>query len=530
MILSPANHPALSPQLPPASESAAASGAPRRASERPAAPGPLQPRADGSDAGAALAPRQALQVLRPAGQAVAGAAAGAVPTGQHVIDIDWPGLPPAGAGGGQAASAAHSPDRCSPLLFVIGGLAGIASLVSIRNSVRAPSPGERLVSAATAALGGMISTAAYGILIATSRRGRHPAIPAVPVAPVIRGDRREVPQWLGYRERDLHGLPLGEEVARFGEKPGQLGPAAKQFNWDAPNLFVDRAAVDQTQEVSHLLTRALRECPRPENPIGANPIGAIVGTLLDKLATHPELRTDLADRAADANGHCKDRIGIRLGELLLTQALGEIRDAAAAPGDVVLTLVLHAATQAMKRQIATQAMKKQIAGQPGRPDLPSADLLLAGFHTMQSTLQQQGIAVPTLFPADDRRDEEDLHAQRGTLQQDARAIVARYGLQSAEAASSSQAGAASAEGRGAGLALLLRDHGGKAYEDILVARLDHLRAAVLAEWQDRDSAGKGSDGYLLALDQAFGRAIAGALGGDLSDWTPPAASPGRAGG
>jgi hypothetical protein len=78
--------------------------------------------------------------------------------------------------------------------------------------------------------------------------------------------------------------------------------------------------------------------------------------------------------------------------------------------------------------------------------------------------------------------------------------------------------------------MLLRDHGGKACEEIVAARLGHLREPVLADWQERDFAGKGGEGYWPALDQAYGRAIAGALRGDLADWTPPAASPGRSGG
>lgn len=239
------------------------------------------------------------------------------------------------------------------------------------------------------------------------------------------------------------------------------------------------------------------------------------------MATRPELRADLADLVVDANGQCQDRIGIRLGELLLTQSLGEVRDPAAAPGDVVLTLVLHA---------ATQAMKKQLADRLGHDAVPSADLLLAGFHVMQSTLQEQGIDVPTLFPAEDDRDEADLLAQRDTIKPDALEIVRCYGLQPPEGASSSQAGAASSADRGTGLAMLLRDHGGKACDEILTARLTHLREPVLADWREKDDAGKGVEGYFPALDQAYGKAIAGALDGDLADWTPPpATSPGRPG-
>jgi len=502
------NHPALQPQLPSAANPAAASGTVPPALRRPVASELLQPRAGGADASAGGAPRQSLQVLRPGGGQ--GAAAGVVPSGQHVIDIERPGLPLAGSMAEQAGFTTRRPN-CGGVLLTSAVVSGGVAVMSLVTGQMAHSRSDRLGAAVTGLLSTAISVGSCIALFASSRGGRRPAAPAARSNQAFQGDRPEAPHALALRQPSLYGLPLGAEVARFGNQlRGKLGPAG-QFDWNVPMLFVDRAGGDQTLQVSHLLTRALRACERTRDRIAAT-----LGAFLDKLATDPELRADLADLANNSNQHCPDRIGIRLGELLLTQALREVRDAAAAPRDVVLTLVLHAATQAMRWEIVRQL-------EPG--ELPSADLLLAGFHAMQSTLQQHGVAVPTLFPADDQMDEMDLIKLRAILEQIAPAIVECFRLQSAEAAGSSQAGAASAADRGAGLALLLRQYGGEAYEEILAARLDHLRAPLLAEWQERDFAGRGSEGYWPALDQVFGRAIAGALGGDLTDWTLPAAAP-----
>lgn len=496
MVLSLANNSATPPPSPSTAAPAAGSATPPLAPERADATGPLQPRAGGSGAG--VAPRQSLQVLRPEGQVAAGAASTA---GGHVIDIGPPDAQPAGAGAWQAG-VASSRQGWNTGLPAVAALSGMAATASFLSSCYVPEDtgerqGLRTMGFASASAGAV----AFGTWLAMTWRARRAATPA---------ETPEQPLPLDYRQPYLLRQPLAWEVAKWGHLRGTLGPAAKQFDWNAPNLFVDGAGANQTREVSHLLKRALLECRRSDHPFAAS-----LGAFLDQLATRPELRTDLADLAVDANGQCQDRIGIRLGELLLTQALRDVRDPAAAPRDVVLTLALHAATQAMKTQIANRL---------GRRAVPSADLLLAGFHAVQSTLQQHGIAVPTMFPEEDERDESDLLALRGSIGLDALEIVQCYGLQSADGAGSSQVGAAAAVDRGTGLATLLRLHGGKAYDDILAVRLAHLREPVLAEWHEKDGAAAAVEGYWPALDRAYGKAIAGALSGDLGEWVSPAAS------
>jgi len=480
----------------------------------------LPPRVGGSDAGAGVALRQSMQVLRPGGQ---GVAAGAVPADHYVIDVERPGSPPAGPMAEQAGPIARPLD-CSRALFALGMLAAGASLISFVISLRARSPSDRLGAAVSALLCftasvascGASRSASRGALIVPRWRGSRPATPATWSNQATERDRPEAPQALAERRPDLHGLSLGDALARWGAPFGALGPATAPFNWNAPNLFVDDSGADRTPEVSHMLTRALVEY---EGQDARFRVG--VGMFFNQLATNPALRSDLADLSVEANGRCTDRIGVRLGELLLSQSLREVRDPAVAPRDVVLTLVLHAATQAMKK-----LMEKLMAHRLRAGVAPSADLLLAGFHAMQSTLQQHGIAVPTLFPADDRRDESDLWALRRTLAPGALAIVQGYGLDLAAGAGTSRARAASA---GDGLALLLRVHGGRACDEILAGRLDHLRQPVLADWHQKLAAGADGEGYGLALDQAYGRALVGALCDDLADWEPQAAVPGQTG-
>lgn len=493
-----ANHLKVPRQLPSASDPAASSRASLPAQERPATHGPLQRRAGGAAAGIGIAQRQSLQVLRREGQGADSVPAGAVSPGHHVIDIDRPGL---------RLAEARALDRrnCDSVLLMTGLMAAGASGLTFLQSYALPDRQQRHGLYTPTFASAALSAAAFGAWVTRRRHASRPANPA---------DVPEAGMWWISRAPTLYARPLATEVARFRAQLGAPGPAAEQFDWNAPKLFVDSAEVDQTQAVSHMLNRALREYQGSDTLFKTS-----LGVFLDQLATHPELRTDVADLVVDANSQCQDRIGIRLGELLLTQALREVRDPAAAPPDVVLTLVLHAATQAMKKGLATLLANH----------VPSADLLLAGFHAMQTTLQKLGIAVPTMFPAEDHKDEPDLADLRSTLPQLALDIARCCGLQPAEVAGSSEAGAALREARGTGLAMLLRLHGGKAYDDILAARLAHLREPVLAAWHDKDAAGQGVDGYEPALDRAYGKAIAGALEGDVADWAPPAETPRQAG-
>lgn len=476
----------------------------------PGGPEALQPRATGSEGG--LAPRHSLPAAGRASAHSASSAGRAAPPGEQVIDIYWPGAPQAGAGAGPAVDTSGLLN-CRVALPLISLLSGAVAGASLLGSITAPSGSEdRRGLGVTALWCAAVSAGTLVVWLAVRRRqGERAAGPAEAAQANHVSDESEAPQPLALRRPRLYGLPLGVAIARWGAPFGTLGPVATSFDWNAPRLFVDGSGADRTRDVSHMLTRALVEYQGQDERFRAG-----LGLFLHHLATDQGLRTDLADLSVDANGRCGDRIGIRLGELLLAQSLREVRDPAVAPRDVVLTLVLHA---------ATQAMKKQMAQRLGVGVIPSADLLLAGFHVMQSTIQQHGIAVPTLFPADDGRDENDLMEQRRTLAPDALAIVQVYGLDLAATAGTSEAEAASA---GAGLALLLRDHGGKACEEILTGRLDHLRQPVLADWHQKLAAGADGEGYGPALDQAYGRALAGALRDDLADWMPQAAVPGHA--
>jgi hypothetical protein len=310
------------------------------------------------------------------------------------------------------------------------------------------------------------------------------------------------------RRPELRDPPLDRLVKEFCAP----GSPASRFDWTAPRLFVD-GDNDMTAAVSRLLARALA--------VARTPAGADVAPALrryaDSLASSADLRASLALTVVDANAGCEDRLGVTLGGLMLASDMYRVRGPQAAPADVVHTLVLHAATRAMDARMAQL---------PGLQHGPSAELLLAGYRAVQAALVGQGVAVPEVFP-------ERLFLTLDVWRHQGR--VAQFAREIADAATLP---AAPGQPAGAGLAELLRRHGGSAGEEILSARLAHLTGKLAgdllagdeAEGPDRpDTSGArlgSADEQLRAYNEGVAairaRAIAGALAGDTADWERPA--------
>lgn len=440
----------------------------------------------------AAAPR-----ARPPGRdVVQPAAAEAVPEdrGEAHLGIDrrpqQAAVPAAGgANNAQPAGAARPARRALGLLATgLTGLSyagGMAAGWAIGKSPNDPFP-QRMAMAAM-----LLRIFAFGLeVLAQPGGGDRPA----PVGPL--------------RRPELRDLPLDQVVKEFCAP----GSPASRFDWTAQQLFVD-GDNDMTAEVSHLLARAFA--------VARTPAGADVAPALrryaDSLASSADLRASLALTVVDANAACDDRLGVTLGGLMLASDMHRVRGPQAAPADVVHTLVLHAATRAMDARMAQL---------PGLQHGPSAELLLAGYRAVQAALVGRGVAVPEVFP-------ERLFTAADVWRHQGR--VAEFAREIADAATLP---AAPGQPAGAGLAELLRRHGGSAGEEILSARLAHLTGKLAgdllagdeAEGPDRpDTSGArmhSADEQLRAYNEGVAairaRAIAGALAGDTADWERPA--------
>lgn len=309
---------------------------------------------------------------------------------------------------------------------------------------------------------------------------------------------------------ELRGLPLHQVILGFAEPHS----AAGRFDWKAEGLFMDTQGRDMRSEVSHVLARIIDFATQPT---GADIAPALHG-YLDGLATRAELRRTLAEAAADANATCDDRVGLRLGELMLAESLDRATDPAAmTPRDVVHTLVLHAAVRAMESHI----------GQLMGPDqVPSADLLLAGGRDMQLALRSRGFDVPEVFP---RR----LYVESGD--RELLDPVARFAASAADALASPSGTAP----RAAAVVRLLGEQGGTVGRAVLDARLGHLSGDLLAglhrqleALDDEKESGRMTDlhykaaadglmqAYEKGLVQLRERAIGSALEGGTDGWLP----------
>lgn len=297
------------------------------------------------------------------------------------------------------------------------------------------------------------------------------------------------------RRLHLSGRPLGDVIKSFCDRDT---PAA-QFDWTAPGVFVDDLHNDQAAEVSHVLARTFRLAGR--NPA----LLPALRTYANQLASQPELRQALAATVRDANAHCDDRLGVSIGRLMLSGVLHQLRDPATPPADVVHTLVLHAATQAIHTRIFGLL----------RPEAPSAELLLIGSHAVQSGLREAGLAVPEVFP-------ENLYLV---------ADVRRY-QHLVKAAAIQIAQTFVGTGDSASLVEQLQAHGGKDVDEILSARLDHHLEPVRERLLQDQPEGPDADGlatanqqlqaYQAACKALFIRAVDDALLGDGGLWAAPA--------
>jgi hypothetical protein len=313
---------------------------------------------------------------------------------------------------------------------------------------------------------------------------------------------------------ELRDVPLDGVIKDFCEAES----AAARFDWTAPGLFVTDMGSDVAADVSHVLARAVTIAETSAGSATRPALREYIGNL----AASAELRTELAKAVAEVNGRCDDRLSMGLGDLMLAGALHQARDPAAAPGDVVGTLVLHAATQAV------------VAGLTERVgDDVSSEVLLAGCHGVQNALERCGIAVPRVFPppyytldADILRHRREIHAVEQQV--------------------ASAAGWPPTPGQppGSGIVELLQRHGGEAVEEVLSARLRHLTDPLVAELADRiqvtgNSQWSTSEAQRVATATQHeydtevaairARAIAGALAGCSDDWVVPAAPADTAG-
>lgn len=330
--------------------------------------------------------------------------------------------------------------------------------------------------------------------------------------------RRPEAQAGALRRLDLRGRPLGDVIKSFCDR----NTPAAQFDWSAPEVFVDDLHNDQAAEVSHVLARAFRLAGRNQALLPA------LRTYANQLASQPDLRQALAVTVRDANATCDDRLGVSIGRLMLSGVLHQLRDPATPPLDVVHALALHAATQAIHTRIfgrlAEQAQPQTIytrifrllAG-PARPAVPSAELLLLGAHAVQSGLREAGLAVPEVFP-ENLYLADDVRRHQHQVKDEALQIAQTF----------------TGPGGGASLVGLLQAHGGKDVDEILSARLDHHLAPVRERLLEDQPQGSDADGlavadrqllaYQAACKDLFIRAVDDALRGNGGLWAAPAAA------
>lgn len=205
------------------------------------------------------------------------------------------------------------------------------------------------------------------------------------------------------RRPDLAGIPLNEVFGRFCLPDS----AAGQKDWSAPGLFMDSRQNDMTDEVAHLLMRAFtiaeRQPAAPSSFGSAGEAPSLMHTLqalAERLSTSDQDRHWLADLATDANAACDSLVGVSLGSLLMAGKLRDLHDPGARPADGLGTLLLHAAAGEMEAGI-----RDLLEGQEA---VPSAELLLTGFHHLQQVLHMNTpVPIPSVFPENILFDADD---------------------------------------------------------------------------------------------------------------------------
>ncbi|AXV84372.1 type III effector protein (plasmid) [Ralstonia solanacearum] len=506
----------LSPQNGPATRDG--SGGTHGAPERPAAP-------------AARTTSPAIAALRPrTSPPTHNADPGAARPDHHVIDIDPPApraasptiaafrprtlLPARDAGPGAARPDHHALDIDPPAAGA-NIAPPVVPIADRRARLRTLSNLQRALSAASTACsvthlsfpGYGLDKAAWALIAANA-----------PLTWAIVRGLREVQRAEADRLRhpELRGQALNQMIQGFCAPESM----AARFDWSASGLFVNTANVDMTEDVSHILARAFAAAQTP----GGSAIAPALRAYADNLASSAPLRAALAQAVCEANAACDDRVGVRLGELMLAGVVHMVRDKTAKPNTVVSTLVLHAATRAMEKHIS--ALLAQGQDPEAVPRQPSAELMLTGSRAVQAALVRRGIAVPEVFP-EHLFGADDLRLHRNAVMAAADSI--------AEACCRPPAPGLPA---GHAIAAFLERHGGPAAEEILSTRLAHLtkpleatlqRAlaivdeakAARTDQQYRDTADKLMRDYNDAIAQARARAIAGALAGDETDWVVP---------
>ncbi len=425
----------------------------------------------------------------------------------HVIDIDPPPQ--------QAAPPRVAPNIAPPVVPILHRRTTLRILHRIQNTVSATSVAFSMSSTGFPGYG--LEKVGLGLVLVSA-----PLTLAI-VYGTLQARRTEAD---ALRRPELRGLPLDEVIKQFCGP----GTAAARFDWNTPGLFVNNMGADMTDEVSHILARAFAAAGTPAGSSLAPELRAYA----DNLASSADLRTALAQTASEANAACDDRVGVRLGELMLAGLMHTVRDKAAEPRAVVGTLVLHAAARAMERRISALLAQGQDPEAAAPP--PSAELMLAGCHAVQAALIRRGMAVPNLFRAQ-LFSMDDLRRHRNNV------VAAAEDIADAccpPTASGEQAGHA--------VAVFLERHGGEAAMQILSTRLAHLTKPLEADVQKAlgalDEALEGSTDptnpvmteqqYLHEADQlkrdydtgvarVRAQAIAGALAGDDANWMAPEA-------
>jgi hypothetical protein len=321
------------------------------------------------------------------------------------------------------------------------------------------------------------------------------------------------------RRSGLQGLPLARVIKIFCAPDS----AAGRFDWSVPGLFVDTMGRDMAGEVSHILARAFAAAGTPRGAA----IRPALSAYADDLAADQNLRADLAKAVSEANSTCEDRVGVRLGELILMGTMRQAHHPATAPRKVVGTLVLHAATRDLEDRILEllhQDWIRQGHDPEKTPPQPEAELMLAGFQALQSALARQGIAVPQVFP---RRLYET--GNIGPHLADVEAAVAEIVEACCRPAEPGQP-------PGQAVVAHLEQHGGEAVDEILSHRLAHLTEPLtqaaqrelqaleaagggrMNSQQYQDAAAKVQRDYREAVSRVRAAAITGALSGQDALW------------
>lgn len=425
----------------------------------------------------------------------------------HVIDIDPPPQ--------QAAPPRVAPNIAAPVVPVLHRRTTLKILHRIQNTMGATSLAFSMSGLRFPGYG--LEKVGLGLVLVSA-----PLTLAI-VYGTLQARRIEAE---ALRRPELRGLPLDQVIKQF------CGPdtAAAHFDWNAPGLFVNTMGADMTDEVSHILARAFAAAGTPAGSSLAPELRAYA----DNLASSADLRTALAQTAYEANAACDDRVGIRLGELMLAGIMHTVRDKAAKPRAVVGTLVLHAATRAMEQRISALLAQGQAPEATAPP--PSAELMLAGCHAVQAALIRRGMAVPNLF-REQLFSMDDLRRHRNNV-----VAVAE------EIADACCPPTASGEQAGHAVAVFLKHHGGEAAMQILSTRLAHLTEPleadvqktlgaldealeestdptnpVMTDEQYRHEADQLKRDYDAGVARVRAQAIAGALAGEDADWMAPEA-------